>query len=287
MIELQRWKVGRTTITCVVENQTDRIPPEAFFPAATRAAVAKHAWLVPDFADEQGRLSFSVQAFVIDQPGRRIVVDPCVGNNKKRTYPFWNEKTWPFLERFARAGFSTDSVALVVHTHLHADHLGWGTRLESDSWVPTFARARYLYTQRELDYRRTGGDADDDAVYADSIAPIVDAGLSDIVAEDADLGDGVRLEPTPGHTPGHISLWVESDGETALITGDFLHHPVQFAEPSWVEIADWDAEAARHTRQRMFERACATGALVIGTHFPTRPAGRVVAHGDAWRFVPC
>ena len=106
------------------------------------------------------------------------------------------------------------------------------------------------------------------------------------MADDADLGGGLRLEPTPGHTPGHVSLWIDAGGERALVTGDFLHHPVQFAEPDWAEVGDADAELARTTRHRMLRAAAASGALVIGTHFPTRPAGRVLADGDRWRFVP-
>jgi glyoxylase-like metal-dependent hydrolase (beta-lactamase superfamily II) len=123
-------------------------------------------------------------------------------------------------------------------------------------------------------------------VYADSVAPIVDAGLADVVAVDADLGHGLRLASTPGHTPGHTSVWIESEGEHALLTGDFMHHPVQFAEPHLAEIADSDADLARETRRRMLHEMAATGALVLGTHFPNRPAGRVVVDGDAWRFVP-
>jgi glyoxylase-like metal-dependent hydrolase (beta-lactamase superfamily II) len=227
-----RWTVGRHTIASIVEEQTDRIPPAMFFPEASEDAVARHAWLIPEFADARGRIALRVQAFVIRTPGGRIVVvDPCVGNGKKRALAYWNERTWPFLERFAEAGFAPEAVDAVVHTHLHADHVGWDTRLEDGAWVPTFARARHLYTQRELDWCRAGGNPGIEGVYADSIAPILDAGLGEVVAEDADLGEGLRLEPTAGHTPGHVSLWIESGGETALVTGDILHHPVQLAEP--------------------------------------------------------
>ena len=112
--------------------------------------------------------------------------------------------------------------------------------------------------------------------YRDSIRPILDAGLADEVADDADLGDGLRLEPSPGHTPGHVSLWIESAGERALVTGDFMHHPVQFAEPDWAEIGDADVEVARATRHRMVRVAAESGALVIGTHFavPSRRSRR-------------
>ena len=286
-MDAQRWQVGDFTLTSIVENETPHIPPELFFVGVKSEDVARHAsWVVPDFADERGRVTLRVQAFVIESRGRRVLVDPCVGNGKKRAMPFWNEQSWPFLERFAAAGFAPEKIDTVVHTHLHADHCGWDTRLESGAWVPTFARARHLYTQAELDWIRGQSNVGIDGVYEDSIAPILEAGLADVVAPDLDLGGGLRLEPTPGHTPGHVSLWVESRGEAALVSGDFLHHPVQCAELEWAETGDDDPDQARATRRRMLTRAAETRALFLGTHFATRPAGRIEPRGDAFRFVP-
>ncbi|HZJ25911.1 MAG TPA: MBL fold metallo-hydrolase [Acidimicrobiia bacterium] len=281
----RRFQVGETTITSVVEEQTDHIPPELFFPDATGANVLRHDWLRPGFADDQGAVSLRIQAFVIEHESRVVLVDPCVGNGKQRSMFFWNDGSWPFLERFAEAGFEAEGIDTVIHTHLHADHVGWDTRLVDGQWVPTFTSARHLYTERELEFSRALRTPEED-VYGDSVEPIVAAGLADVVAEDADLGDGLRLEPTPGHTPGHVSLWVESAGEVALISGDFVHHPVQCAEPEWREVADADVEAARATRRRMLHRAAETGALFLGTHFGPPPAGHVLVDGDVWRFVP-
>jgi glyoxylase-like metal-dependent hydrolase (beta-lactamase superfamily II) len=281
--ETQRWKVGAATITSVVEDQTE-LPPGFLFPEATEEIVRRHPWLVPDWADAAGGISLRTQAFVVDIDGLVVLVDPCVGNGKVRWLPVWNDLDLPFLERFAEAGFAPDAVELVLHTHLHADHVGWDTHREGDDWVPTFTGARHLYTQAELDFVRTSVLPGED-VYGDSIAPIVAAGLADVIEPDADLGHGLRLESTPGHTPGHASLWIESEGEHALITGDFMHHPLQFAEPQIAEIADADVEIARATRTRMLREMARTGALVLGTHFPTRPAGRVEVDGDVWRFV--
>ncbi|MGH9885474.1 MAG: MBL fold metallo-hydrolase, partial [bacterium] len=202
----QRWKVGELTITSVVEEQTEHIPPEFLFPAATTADIARHPELVPDFADADGRITMRVQAFVISGPRRCVLVDPCVGNAKKRSMPFWNERNWPFLERLAEAGFEPSSVDTVVHTHLHADHVGWDTHKVGDDWRPTFTCARHLYTARELEYCRKNDDVGIEGVFSDSVAPILDAGLADIVPENAKLGDGLRLEPSTGHTPGHVSL---------------------------------------------------------------------------------
>ena len=279
----QRWKVGSATITSVVEDQQDG-PPGLLFPEATEAIVQRHPWLVPDWADAEGNIALRVQAFVVEIDGLTVLVDPCVGNGKARWLPVWNDLDLPFLERFADAGFTPAAVELVVHTHLHADHVGWDTHRDGDDWVPTFTAARHLYTAAELEFVREFLLPGED-VYGDSVGPIFDAGLADVIDPDADLGHGLRLESTPGHTPGHTSLWIESDGEHALITGDFMHHPLQFAEPQLAEIADSDAEVARATRARMLSEMARTGALVLGTHFPNRPAGRVTVDGAAWRFV--
>jgi glyoxylase-like metal-dependent hydrolase (beta-lactamase superfamily II) len=285
-METQRWTVGAATITRVVEAETPGIPPEFFFPGATADDIARHGWLVPDFAAADGTITFAVQAFVIDVGSRRILVDPCVGNGKALSLFFWNDQDWPFWERFEAAGFDAGSVDLVVHTHLHEDHIGWGTRQVDGSWVPTFTNARYLYNEAELAHRRTSDTERGDAAYAESIQPVFDAGLGDIIEIEADLGDGLRLEHSDGHTPGHVSLWIESEGDVALVSGDFLHHPLQCAEPHLAEIADYDAEIARETRRRMLSAAAARDALFLGTHFSTFPAGRVVVDGDAFRFDP-
>lgn len=284
-VQTRSYDIGAATVTAVVEEQTDGLPPELLFPDADQDRVAACEWLRPHYADAAGLISMRVQAFVVQTAGRTILVDPCVGNDKVRFLPMWNQGSWPFLDRMVEAGFTPDAVDIVLHTHLHADHVGWDTRLVDGEWVPTFTGARHLYTQAELDYWPDHQFPGED-VWGDSIQPIIDAGLADVVAEDADLGDGLRLEATPGHTPGQVSLWIESEGEVALVTGDFMHHPVQFAEPQWQELADADAEEARATRMRMIRNLADSGALVVGTHFPTRPAGHVVTDGDAWRFEP-
>lgn len=283
------WTVGGLRVTTVVEEQTDHIPPQLFFPAATAEDVRRHEWVVPDFADERGNIGLRVQAFVVETPTRVIVVDPCVGNGKTLSLPFWNDGNWPFLDRFAVAGFDPAQVDLVIHTHLHEDHVGWDTHRVGGDWVPTFTRARHLYVDEGLAHLRAGADGDRASVLAESVQPVFDAGLADVVTvgtDGLDLGEGLRLAPTPGHLPGHVSLWLESDGSRALISGDFVHHPVQLAEPDWAEAGDLDDDLARVTRRRMFTEAAEPGVRFFGTHFPTRSVGQVVADGDVWRFIP-
>jgi glyoxylase-like metal-dependent hydrolase (beta-lactamase superfamily II) len=161
--------------------------------------------------------------------------------------------------------------------------VGWDTHKVGDDWLPTFTRARHLYTARELEYCRKNDNPGIEGVFADSVAPILDAGLADVVPEDANLGDGLRLEPSTGHTPGHVSLWIESAGEVALISGDFLHHPVQCAVPMLAEVGDADVEQARETR-RHYARAAETGALFLA--FASHAAAGGWRRAATFRFVP-
>jgi len=282
----QSWKVGSVTVTSVVEAETRHIPPEFFFPESSAPEVAEHGWLVPTWAAADGTLILRVQAFVVEVGARRVVVDPCVGNGKARNLPFWHMQQYTFLDDFVAAGFDLGAIDHVVHTHLHADHCGWDTHLVDGEWTPTFPNARHLYTERELDFWRANEQRVNEDVYADSIEPIIAAGLADIVDEDADLGDGLRLSPTTGHTPGHVSMWIDSDGERGVISGDLMHHPVQFARPEWAEIGDWDAGIGRTTRRAFLDEVARDEVLMFGTHFPTEPAGRVTAHDGAYRFSP-
>jgi glyoxylase-like metal-dependent hydrolase (beta-lactamase superfamily II) len=266
----------------VAGRHSARVPPAR----RHRGDGAAAPWLAPDWADADGNIGIRIQAFVVEIDGTTVLVDPCVGNHKARWLPMWNMLDTPWLDRLAEAGVVPADVELVVHTHLHADHVGWDTHLDGDTWVPTFTNARHLYTEAELEHVQSFLLPGED-VYGDSIAPIFDAGLADVIEPDADLGHGLRLEPTPGHTPGHTSLWVESGGEVALLLGDFMHSPLQFAEPHLAEIADADADRARETRARMLRELAGRGALVLGAHFPSKPAGRVVTDGDAYRLVAC
>jgi glyoxylase-like metal-dependent hydrolase (beta-lactamase superfamily II) len=124
-----------------------------------------------------------------------------------------------------------------------------------------------------------------EAVLADSVTPVWAAGLVDLVETDHRIGDEISLMPTPGHTPGHVSLRIASAGEEALITGDFMHHPCQIARPDWSSTADSDPAAASATREHMLAHLADAPVLVIGTHFAGRTAGHIVRDGDTFRLA--
>ena len=281
-----KWRVGEVTITKIVELEVTG-GSRFILPQATREAVLPIGWLQSDFADELGRLKMSIHALVVETPSRRIVVDTCLGNDKEsRRIPTWNRLQTSFLGDLAAAGYARETIDTVVCTHLHVDHVGWNTMLVEGHWVPTFPKARYLMRRVEFAHWTSQHErADISAVLADSVTPVWEPGLVDLVETDHRVCDEVSLVPTPGHTPGHVSVRVASQGEEALITGDFMHHPCQIAHPEWSSTADSDPVEARLTRMRSLTHLADGPILVIGTHFAGRTAGHVVRDGDAYRLA--
>ena len=286
----RRWTIGDVTITRIVESTFEGL--EVFLPDATPEAVLAIDWLRP-FLTPEGVLKFSIHALVIETPTRRIIVDTCVGNDKPRdVFPIWHMLQTGFLADLEAAGYAPASIDTVLCTHLHLDHVGWNTMLVDGLWVPTFPNARYLVERSEFDFLDVEG-ADDDAqpwmrdmndvVMADSIRPVLEAGLLDLVSSDHRVCDEVTLIPTPGHTVGHVSIRIDSRGESALITGDFIHHPCQMAHPEWSLTSDFDPARSVVTRKEVFSGLAGTPTLVIGTHWPDPTAGRVARDGNSFR----
>ncbi|HEY2476043.1 MAG TPA: MBL fold metallo-hydrolase, partial [Candidatus Cybelea sp.] len=143
---------------------------------------------------------------------------------------------------------------------------------------------RYLIGRREYDFWSAYDDDEQQTMLGDSVKPIFDAGLVQLVELDHVISPEVRLTPSIGHTPGHVSVTVESEGERAVITGDMTHHPCQLAHPDWT-FGDNDREAAALTRSRLFGEWADQKILVIGTHFPAPTAGHAVRDGPAFRFA--
>lgn len=274
-----RWTVGDVTITRILESVSP-VPPHALFPEASADAVARHAdWLQPHFVDETGQLLLSIHGFVVESAGARILVDTCIGDKPIPGYPDL-ESDSSFLDDLAAAGFALESFDTVLCTHLHFDHVGWNTRREGDGFVPTFPSARYLFGREEYAHWSQMGGSEFAATLESAVQPIFDAGLADLVETDHRITPEVWLEATPGHTPGHVAVRIESRGERALITGDLTHHPVQWAELDWKMHADSDSSEAARTRRRLLAEHADQDVLVIGSHYADPCAGHLVADGQ-------
>ena len=157
--------------------------------------------------------------------------------------------------------------------------------LVDGAWVPTFPKARYLIGRAEYEHWRAEEGEDASSILADTVtAHLRRRPGASWSTWTTDLDRECAWCPTPGHTPGHVSVAIESQGERALITGDFTHHPCQMAHPEWSPAFDVDPQAAAVLRRRMFADVADQPVLVIGTHFAAPTAGHVKRDGDAFRF---
>ena len=283
---MRQLKIGEMRIDRLVEIPALPLDKEFLFANVTDEVIAANrCWLDERFIEPvTDRFILSHHSYVVRTPRWTAIVDTCCGNHKERPgAPFWHRLNQPYLENMQALGVHPDEVDFVMCTHLHVDHVGWNTRLVGGRWVPTFANARYVFGRTEFEHWRDHShEPDKKAVFGDSVKPIADAGKADLVPSDHRLSDEITLIPTPGHSPGHMSIHIKSDGQEGLLTGDVAHHPCQMAHLDWSSTADSDPKASAVTRRELFSRFADTPTLVIGGHFN---AGHIKREGDAFKFI--
>ena len=260
------------------------VNPTQAFPDATEEDISAHRpWMEPSaLCPESGRLILAVQSYLIRTSRHTVLVDTCVGCDKRNEwFPPWHQRSdESWLARLAAAGVRPADVDFVFCTHLHGDHCGWNTRLLDGRWVPTFPNAHYVMTRDELAHF----EANPTDGYQESVLPVIEAGQVVPVAADYALDDELWLEPTPGHTPGHVALVLASRGQRAVMCGDVMHSPIQCVHPEWRYWADADPELAKRTRRAFLEASCTAGRLVMTVHFPSPSVGRVTEIGGTFGF---
>jgi glyoxylase-like metal-dependent hydrolase (beta-lactamase superfamily II) len=177
-----------------------------------------------------------------------------------------------------------EDIDYVMCTHLHPDHVGWNTQLVDGRWVPTFPNANYFFSKKELGYWTERNAEAPIPHLVDSVLPVVEAGRVVEVASDHAFDDGIRLLPTPGHTPDHFAVHLQSAGEEAVMIGDMIHSPLQCRHTHLVARPDTDKDQARETRNAFMDSYCETDTLICTAHFRLPSIGRFVRFGDAFDF---
>lgn len=283
---MRTWQVGDVSITAIVELWDFRDHINMTIADATPDEVIALRWLHPHYATPEGQQRMNFQGFLVQTPTKTLMVDTCIGNGRERAFDVFTNLQTSFLEDLASLGVGRGDVDIVMCTHLHHDHVGWNTMREGDAWVPTFPKARYLFGRIEKEgwdaMRAHGGH--DMRHMVDAIDPVVEAGLADLVEADHRITDELWLEPSHGHTPGHVHVRISSKGQEAVITGDLMHHPMQCAMPHRPARFDMDAETGSASRIRFMERYSDSGVLVIGSHFADPSAGYIRGKGADRRF---
>ena len=287
---IRRWRAGEVEITRVLEFEAALFEPAVIHPEASPEIIKRHrSWLTPRLMDPvSGLMIFAFHSTVIKTPHATILVDTCSGNDKERPHKLrYDKKNWPYLANLAAAGFAPEDIDYVLCTHLHADHVGWNTRLLDGRWVPTFPNARYLFAREEWEHWRVAewrAAYTTDPYYEDSLLPIMESGQAELVATDYVFDDNVWIEPWPGHTPGHVCVAVGSPQPSVVLSGDIMHTPLQCAEPQLNSCFCVDAEMARATRLRFIETFADRPVMIIPAHFPTPTAGWIRSQDGSFRF---
>lgn len=254
--------------------------PRHFLPAVADQFMAEFG----HEADERGLFRMAITCYLVRSSGQNILVDTGIGPRRRPGFPIGR-----LGEALDAAGLAPSDIDLVVHTHLHIDHVGWNTAPAADgSEHVFFPRAEFVIQQAEWEYwmdpERMNEPAN--AHLRECVAPLGAEGRVRLVRDETALDEHLTYVPTPGHTPGHVAIGVVDGTERGLIVGDASHHPVQLIHPDWSPAFDVDPVLSAHTRDALFERACAEGLAWVAGHWPYPGIGRIVRRDGRRIFEP-
>lgn len=315
---MHTWQVGKFKVSKVFELDISTYIIDGLIPQADEKSLGDLDWLHPEYVNDQNKLLADVHSFIVDTGNEVILVDPGMGNGKScLVIPEWDGLDTNFLAELASAGYQPEDIDIILCTHVHLDHVGWMTMQdEGGNWVPTFPRAKLVVVREEYDHYLSTilsedlfeikSDEDEEnvdhvarAFLADdqtqsnqnllmkreTLQPVIDTGRFEFVPPSGEVVPGIRYELLPGHTPSHHGIRLESEGESAFITGDSIHHPLQIARPEWSSYGDWDGDESARSRRTFLESCAGTDLLVLGTHFAGIGAGYIVTDGDGYAFT--
>ncbi|MEO9189113.1 MAG: MBL fold metallo-hydrolase [Acetobacteraceae bacterium] len=280
------FKAGDMTVHRIVEMECGFTPALEFLPGLKPDVLAENrSWMNPAALDADDNLVLCFQSYIVRTGRHTVLVDSCVGNDKHRpARPLWHQKKDSiFMQALADVGLTVNDIDFVMCTHLHVDHVGWNTRLENGRWVPTFPKARYLFSKKELDYWLAENAKIELPPIVDSVIPIVETKQCDLITSDHQLDDRVSLIPTPGHTIDHYAVQLGRGGKDAVITGDLIHSPLQARYPELSMRVDYDPAQGIATRRRFLETYCDTPTQCCFAHFPSPSRGHIKRWGNGFR----
>ena len=285
----------RPVIETIIDLDRFESPLSMLLPAARVALLEPWRGLFggDHFDYARGVLLLAIQSHVVRVGGATILLDACLGEHKDRPQRSdWHQRTGTdYMEKLARVGCRPEDIDIVMCTHLHADHVGWNTRLENGRWIPTFPNARYIVGAGELAYWQAEA-AQSPGVnhgsYQDSVLPILEAGMMGTVAAHDEITDGASIVPLPGHSAGQIGLQVsQAEGPDILFCGDAIHSPVQVPYPEWASFVCFDPAEAIATREKILERAASSDLVIAPAHLRAAFGMRIKREGARHSPVFC
>lgn len=257
--------VGNVEITALVDMPME-LPWSMVLPGRSDADLQPYKDMYP-FASGKVGVQTQAGAYALRSGGKTVLCDTGLGPGP---IAFLGGARGRMLDDMRDKGIDPASVDIVVMTHLHADHVGWN--LDEASGQPNFPNARYLVPQGDWDHFIQALDANPQMK---QVTPLKDLGRMELVSGEAAITSEITTHPTPGHTPGHQSLLVDSGGDKALIAGDVAHHPAQVDRAGWSPVFDTDGTLSAATRERIMAMLQVEGMTAGFCHFPA-PFGKIV-----------
>jgi len=241
-----------------------------------------------DALDAQYRLPLALNCMLVRRGADVLLVETGMGNKHSAAV---RERSFPgdyghLLDALAQLGLHPEDVTAVANTHLHADHCGWNTVRKGDELVPAFPNARYFIQAGEYEAATHPNERTRGTYFPENFEPLVKSGQLELVDGEREVVPGVRFLPAPGHTADHAALVLASRGETAIYTGDLVHHAVQLERLAWIAAFDVLPLASLETKRQLAARAIRERALLISTHSEFPGVGRLTEHDGRRTFVP-
>ena len=261
--------IGNLQILSLTDGKIVR-EPTSRFPSTTMEDWETH---YPDLLDSRGGQTLRMGSTVVRSGSKLVLVDTGMQH----------EPGGDLMDDMRDKGIDPGNVDIVVNTHLHADHVGWNIT----DGHPTFPNARYLVPGLDFDYWTQHHVGFPDVPFEEMILPLLERRILELVGDGHKVTDEITIASTPGHTPGHISLSIASEGERGYILGDAAHSPAQVHHTEWCHSYDINGELGQKTRRSVMEMLENDGSIVSAGHFPGTGLGRVVREGSKrlWQLI--
>jgi glyoxylase-like metal-dependent hydrolase (beta-lactamase superfamily II) len=275
----------------VIEAGLQRLDGGAMF-----GVVAKPLWSQKIPADDRNRIPLGLRCVLVETADELVLIETGIGTkeNEKFIYIYGVEadapRGLPGADRLQAAiyhlGFHPTDIGVVVNTHLHFDHAGGNTwRAEGGEIIPSFPRARHFVQRGEWDWAHNVNERTHASYIKHNFDPVQSAGLMTLLDGPSDVVPGISVILTPGHTPYHQSVLVTSNGQTACYMADVAPTMSHLPLP-WIMAYDVEPLLTLESKRELLRRASAEGWLLVSTHDPVTPCGRVFFDGATVEFQP-
>lgn len=262
-------RIGSVEVTPLLDTRL-LMNPRMFIPKHADEFIAEYGHL----GDNRGLHPMAITCYLLRSAGKTYLVDSGLGNRRRPNFPLGR-----LDESLDAVGVAPGDIDVVLNTHMHVDHVGWNTVEREDGAAQVFfPNARFWFQRAEWDYWMEPARLAEEgnAHLRECVVPLIDTGRITFAEGEMAIDEHLTYVATPGHTPGHVSIGITSQGERAVVVGDASHHPVQLVHPDWSPSFDVDPIQSAQSRDRLFDRVIDEERLWLAGHWEHPGVGRLL-----------